>query len=99
MKYHDPLKKILSQARPYWDQDEMRSAARGVFSKALQCRTAELGAEVYSSENREPVRVVATGPAYSGYASDGPHCQTRSIRGSRFRCRMYFGLSSVTTRP
>jgi hypothetical protein len=31
----------------------MRPAARGVFSKALQCRTAELGAEVYSSENQE----------------------------------------------
>jgi len=53
MKYHHPLKKILSQARPYWDRDEMRAAARGVFSKALQCRTAELGAEVYSSENQE----------------------------------------------
>jgi len=53
MKYHDPLKKILSQARPYWDRDEMRTAAREVFSKALQCRTAELGAEVYSSENQE----------------------------------------------
>ena len=53
MKYHHPLKKILSRARPSWDRDEMRSAARGVFSKALQCRTAELGAEVYSSENQE----------------------------------------------
>jgi hypothetical protein len=53
VKYHDPLKKILSQARPYWDRDEMRAAARRVFGKALQCRTAELGAEVYSSENQE----------------------------------------------
>ncbi len=53
MKYHHPLKKILSQAHPYWDRDEMRAAARGVFSKALLCRTAELGAEVYSSENQE----------------------------------------------
>ncbi len=31
----------------------MRAAVRRVFSKALQCRTAELGAEVYSSENQE----------------------------------------------
>src|SRR5450631_2430365 len=53
MKYHDPLKKILSQARPYWDRDEMRAAVRRVFGKALLCRTAELGAEVYSSENQE----------------------------------------------
>src|SRR5882762_4740372 len=53
MKYQHPLKKILSQARPYWDQDEMRAAVRSVFSKAMQCRTTELGAEVYSSENQE----------------------------------------------
>lgn len=31
----------------------MSSAVRRVFAKALQCRTAELGAEVYSSENQE----------------------------------------------
>jgi hypothetical protein len=53
MKYHDPLKKILSQMRPYWDRDETRAAVRQAFGKALQCRTAELGAEVYSSENEE----------------------------------------------
>jgi hypothetical protein len=53
MKYHDPLKKILSQMRPYWDRDETRPAVRRAFGKALQCRTAELGAEVYSSENLE----------------------------------------------
>jgi Putative transposase/Transposase zinc-binding domain len=53
MKYHHPLKKILSQARPYWDREEMRTAVRKVFGKAMQCRTAELGAEVYSSENQE----------------------------------------------
>jgi len=46
MKYHDPLTKILSQARPYWDRDEIPADVRGVFGKALQCRTAELGAEV-----------------------------------------------------
>src|SRR5882762_193779 len=56
MKYQHPLKKILSQARPYWDQDEMRAAVRSVFSKAMQCRTAELGAEVYSSESQELIR-------------------------------------------
>ena len=53
MKCRDPLKRILSQARPYWDQDEMRPAVRRVFGKAMQCRTAELGAEVYSSESQE----------------------------------------------
>ena len=53
MKYRDPLKNILFQARPHWNRDEMRPAVRKVFGKALQCRTAELGAEVYSSENQE----------------------------------------------
>jgi hypothetical protein len=53
MKYHDPLKTILSQTRPYWDRDVTRPAIRQVFGKALQCRTAELGAEVYASENQE----------------------------------------------
>jgi len=31
----------------------MRPAVRRVFGKALQCRTADLGAEVYCSENQE----------------------------------------------
>src|SRR5450755_2281615 len=53
MKDQHPLKEISSQARSYWDRDEMRAAVRQAFSKALQCRTAELGAEVYSSENQE----------------------------------------------
>jgi hypothetical protein len=53
MKYHDPLKTILSQGRLYWDRDEMRGSARRVFDTAMLCRTPELGAEVYSSENQE----------------------------------------------
>lgn len=53
MRYDHPLKRILSQMRPYWDRDEKRPAVRRVFGKALQCHTAELGAEVYSSEDQE----------------------------------------------
>jgi hypothetical protein len=53
MRYHDPLKTILSQGRQYWDRDQMRLGARRVFDKTMLCRTAELGAEVYSSENQE----------------------------------------------
>jgi hypothetical protein len=55
MKYDHPLKEILSQSLLYWDRQEMRTAVRKVFNKALQCRTPELGAEVYSSENQELV--------------------------------------------
>jgi Putative transposase/Transposase zinc-binding domain len=53
MKYHDPLKLILTRTIPHWDRDVMRAAARQVFGKAMQCRTAALGAEVYGSENQE----------------------------------------------
>ena len=38
MKYQHPLKKILSQARPYWDQDEMRASVRR--SLARRCSAA-----------------------------------------------------------
>ena len=109
MKYHDPLKKILSQARPYWDRDEMRPAVRRAFRKALQCRTAELGAEVYcfGEPGAHPLshlqiaslpelwlpgqRTVAT-------RAVGRTARRRFIRGSRSRCRMYFGPFSATTR-
>ena len=53
MKYDQSLKKISSQTQSYWDRDEMPAAARQAFRRALQCRTEELGAEVYSSENHE----------------------------------------------
>jgi hypothetical protein len=55
MKYHVPLKKILCQARPYWDRDETRPAVRWAFGKASQCRTPELGAEVYGSGQEERI--------------------------------------------
>src|SRR5439155_25210152 len=41
------------ETRPDWDRAETRAAVRQPFRKADQCRTAELGAEVYSSENQE----------------------------------------------
>jgi len=55
MKDHDPLRQILSQTRPHWDRDGTRPAVRGAFGKTLQCRTAELGGEVYASGNYERV--------------------------------------------
>jgi hypothetical protein len=53
MKYRHPLKQVLSLTRPYWDQDDTRLAVRQTFGKALQCQTAELGAEVYAGEDKE----------------------------------------------
>ena len=55
MKYHHPLNQIRLQTRPYWDRDETRAAVRQALRKASECRTEELGAEVYSSENQELV--------------------------------------------
>ena len=53
MKYHHPLQQILSRTTQHWNREEMRPVVRKVFGKALQCRTPELGAEVYASENQE----------------------------------------------
>jgi hypothetical protein len=53
MKYEQPLKKILSHTRPYWDRDDTRQSVRSAFIKTLQCRTAALGAEIYASEDEE----------------------------------------------
>src|SRR5216110_2683473 len=55
MTRRDPLRKILAQTRPYWDQSKTRPAVRSAFAKALQCRTIELGAEVFASDNEEQV--------------------------------------------
>ena len=55
MKYRDPLKQILSRTRPHWDQNETRPAVRWAFGKALQCRTPELGSEVYGSGKEERI--------------------------------------------
>jgi hypothetical protein len=53
MKYRHPLKRILTETRPSWDQDRARDSVRRVFASALQCRTPELGAEVYASDDQE----------------------------------------------
>ena len=44
-----PLKRILTLARPNWDRPETRPAVREAFRKVLDCGTAALGAEVFSS--------------------------------------------------
>jgi hypothetical protein len=55
MKNYHPLKQILARTRPHWDDDRTRATVRRAFSKTLQCRTLELGAEVYASENLERI--------------------------------------------
>src|SRR5450432_3589030 len=53
MKYRNPLKRILTETRSSWDHGGTRDVVRRVFASAIQCRTAELGAEVYSSDGQE----------------------------------------------
>ncbi len=53
MKYRNPLKRILTETRSFWDHDDTRDVVRRVFASALQCRTAELGGEVYLSDGQE----------------------------------------------
>lgn len=55
MKYQNSLKLILTRTMPHWDREETRLSVHEVFDKAMQCRTAELGAEVFRSENQELV--------------------------------------------
>jgi hypothetical protein len=55
MKYRHPLRQILSKTRSHWDRDQAFPAARWAFGKALQCQTAELGAEIYVGEEDELV--------------------------------------------
>ena len=55
MKRHDPLRNLLIQTRPQWDRSETRPSVRSAFAKALQCRTPELGAEVFASDHEEQV--------------------------------------------
>jgi Putative transposase/Transposase zinc-binding domain len=51
MKYRHPLKQVLSKTRSHWDDgDNVRPTVRKAFAKALQCQTAELGAEIYAGE-------------------------------------------------
>ena len=53
MKYSHPLKQILSRTRSHWDRDKTPPALRRTFAKALQCQSAELGAEVYAGDEGE----------------------------------------------
>lgn len=53
MRYKEPLKKILSQKRTHWDHDITPRSVRSAFAAVLKCRTQELGAEVFRSQNQE----------------------------------------------
>jgi hypothetical protein len=53
MKTHDPLEQIMARTRPHWDQANTRPEVRCAFNRTLQCRTLELGAEVFASGNEE----------------------------------------------
>ena len=53
MKRQEQLEQLMNQTRPYWQRDETRPAVRSAFAKASQCRTLELGAEVFASDNEE----------------------------------------------
>ncbi len=55
MKYRHPLKRVLRENRNLWDVESTRPSVRSAFTKALECGTAALGAEVYSSGMEERV--------------------------------------------
>ena len=47
------LRQILEATRDLWDRPETRTAVRENFLRMLNCRTADLGAEVYASPTGE----------------------------------------------
>jgi hypothetical protein len=49
MKYKNPLRMILSENRLLWDTPAFPPTPRRAFQRFLQCRTEELGAEVFAS--------------------------------------------------
>lgn len=55
MRYKQPLKKILVDARPHWDIAQIRPAVRDNFDRVVKCRTAALGAEVYASTSEKKI--------------------------------------------
>jgi hypothetical protein len=55
MKPQAPLQLILTRTISEWDLPATRPAVRSAFSRAVQCRTAVLGGEVYASEEQEAV--------------------------------------------
>jgi hypothetical protein len=108
MTYHDPLRQILARTRPHWDRNTTRPTVRWAFAATMKCRKwswaprfslrRTMSSSSATPANRGPARVAAIVLPYSGFASAGPHCQTYSIRGSRSRCRTYFGPFSGTIR-
>ena len=50
-----PLKRILELGRDDWDRAETRPAVRDAFRKVMDCGTAALGAEVFTSENEKRI--------------------------------------------
>jgi hypothetical protein len=55
MSHGQPLTKILTHGRAYWDRPETRPVVRREFDKVLKCRTAALGAEVYESDSEQKI--------------------------------------------
>src|SRR5258708_20556782 len=49
MRYKHPLKRILHENRSLLDRESTHTDVRKAFNGALECGTAALGAEVYSS--------------------------------------------------
>lgn len=55
MRRPDPLRQILFQTQPHWNRADVSPNVRSAFGRALQCRTLELGAEVYASEKMQRI--------------------------------------------
>ena len=99
MKYRNPLKKILTETRSSWDHCGTRDVVRRVFATALQCRTAELGAEVYSSDNQELISYHTCKSRACTSCGNRASIQWRRERWAALPTQSYHGITFTIAFP
>jgi len=55
MRYRRPISTILKDTRLLWDRVQTPKNVRNTLEKVLLCRTASLGAEIYSPQNAQRI--------------------------------------------
>lgn len=85
MQLEEPIKRILEDTRPVWDQDGTRPCVRESFRKMIECRTPVLGWLLYASET-EVRRVYFT-------------CKVRSCPSCGYRATLQWQREQWTQLP
>jgi hypothetical protein len=81
----EPIKQILKDTRPVWDDDGTRPYVRESFRRMIECRTPALGWQIYASET-EVRRVYHT-------------CKVRSCPSCGYRATLQWQREQWTQLP